>query len=100
MLLALVNYRRRQAGQPRLNVLVVLKSPPSRALILGGLWLSQEAARRGGRASARPAAHGPRLRGGPRADPLSYGGWQNANILAEEIREPGARSRARSSLGH
>ncbi len=90
VLVALVNTAGVKPGSRLLNVLVILKIGALAALILGGLRLLRGAA---------PAAPAVAVASRPEASVLafgaalvpilfSYGGWQSANTLAEEIREP------------
>jgi APA family basic amino acid/polyamine antiporter len=90
VLVALVNYAGVKPGSRLLNALVVLKVGALAALIVGGLFLARGL-------PAAPALPGPAgrppatlLAFGAALVPIlfSYGGWQNANTLAEEIREP------------
>ncbi|HTY41366.1 MAG TPA: amino acid permease [Thermoanaerobaculia bacterium] len=86
---ALVNYAGVKPGSRLLNVLVLLKIGALAALILGGLFLF-----RGASApppvAATPLPSATVLAFGAALVPIlfSYGGWQSANTLAEEIREP------------
>ena len=89
ILVALVNCAGVKPGSRLLNVLVVLKVGALAALIVGGLWLAPSLPRADPVATAsRPTAT--LLAFGAALVPIlfSYGGWQNANVLAEEIREP------------
>jgi APA family basic amino acid/polyamine antiporter len=89
ILVALVNYAGVKPGSRLLNVLVALKVGALAALIAGGLWLAPSLPRAAAIATAtRPTAT--LLAFGAALVPIlfSYGGWQNANVLAEEIREP------------
>jgi APA family basic amino acid/polyamine antiporter len=85
---AAVNYVGVKPGSLLLNLLVVLKIAALAILIGGGLFLSRPAA-----APASPPA-GPGGSGvfafGAALVPIlfSYGGWQSANLVAEEMREP------------
>jgi APA family basic amino acid/polyamine antiporter len=89
VIVALVNYAGVKPGSRLLNGLVLLKVGSLAVLIVGGLLLAH------GLAPAPPAAMGTRppatlLAFGAALVPIlfSYGGWQSANTLAEEIREP------------
>jgi APA family basic amino acid/polyamine antiporter len=97
VVVAAVNYLGVKPGSRLLNVFVVLKVAALALLIGAGLVMpvSGPAAAAVGAVGAAPAAGGA---GGP---PLivafgmalvpimfSYGGWQNANYVAEEIRDP------------
>ena len=83
-----VNYAGAKPGSRLLDVLVIVKVGALAVLILGGLWLSP-----------RPGPPAPLAASGPAVGAFafgaalipilfSYGGWQSANIVAEEIREP------------
>ena len=105
VLVALVNYAGVKPGSRLLNVLVALKVGALAALIVGGLWLAPSLPRAAAIATAtRPTAT--LLAFGAALVPIlfSYGGWQNANVLAEEIREPRrtlpARPRRRNADRH
>jgi APA family basic amino acid/polyamine antiporter len=89
-LLSIVNYFGVKPGSRVLNVLVVLKVAALAVLIAAGAvgpptggWLS--AAR-----TAAPSSPGTLLAFGAAMVPIlfAYGGWQNANYLAEEIDDP------------
>ena len=86
---ALVNVVGVKPGSRVLNVLVLIKILSLAALILGGLWLAPR---------LPPVPPLPNVER-PAATPLafaaalvpilfSYGGWQNANTVAEEMRTP------------
>ena len=87
-LVAAVNYIGVKPGSRLLNVLVVAKIGALAALIGGGLFLSRTP-------SAPPAPHSPSTgAAGPIAFgaaliPIlfTYGGWQSANLIAEEMRD-------------
>ena len=88
-LLSLVNYVGVKPGSRLLNVLVLLKIGALAVLILGGLWMAPSLS------ASAPAAASPRpsaslLAFGAALVPIlfSYGGWQSANSVAEEMREP------------
>ncbi|HSS43923.1 MAG TPA: amino acid permease [Thermoanaerobaculia bacterium] len=74
-------------GSRLLNVLVVLKVAALALLIAGGLWISRLPAPP---PSAAPLGEAGLLPFGAALIPIlfSYGGWQSANVVAEEIREP------------
>jgi APA family basic amino acid/polyamine antiporter len=87
---AAVNYVGVKPGSRLLNVLVVAKIAALAALIGGGLFLSRHLA-------PAPASPTPAFPGG--SGPIAfgtalipilftYGGWQSANLVAEEMREP------------
>ncbi len=89
VLVALVNTAGVKPGSRLLNTLVVLKVGALAVLIGGGLALAR------GLPPAAPSAAAVRpsaslLAFGAALVPIlfTYGGWQNANTLAEEIREP------------
>jgi APA family basic amino acid/polyamine antiporter len=88
LVVALVNYAGVKPGSRLLNTLVVLKVGALVVLILGGLWLLPRL----------PALPAPAAVSGPRSTLLgfgaamvpilfSYGGWQNANVISEEVRD-------------
>ena len=90
ILVALVNYAGVKPGSRLLNVLVALKIGGARRPDRGRPVARALAAPRGARSRRQRA---PPRRCSPSAAALvpilfSYGGWQNANVLAEEIREP------------
>ncbi|HKF45586.1 MAG TPA: amino acid permease [Thermoanaerobaculia bacterium] len=88
-LVAAVNYFGVKPGSRLLNVLVVAKIGTLAALIGGGLFLSRQApgpATAG--ASAYPGGSGLVAFGAALIPILfTYGGWQSANIIAEEMRD-------------
>src|SRR5262245_44335989 len=86
---ALVNVVGVKPGSRVLNVLVLIKILSLAALIVGGLWIAPRLP------ALSPVPNAER----PPATPLafaaalvpilfSYGGWQNANTVAEEMRSP------------
>jgi APA family basic amino acid/polyamine antiporter len=88
-LLAVVNALGVKPGSRLLNAMVVLKIAALVALIAGGFWL-------GGRPPEPPAAPPAENAGGSGLAAFgaalipilfSYGGWQNANVVSEEIRD-------------
>ncbi len=90
LLLALVNVAGVKPGSRLLNTFVLLKVAALAVLILGGLFLVGRlgAAHAGPSDVSRPSASV--LAFGAALVPIlfSYGGWQSANALAEEIRDP------------
>jgi len=87
--MALVNVLGVKPGSRVLNGLVVIKILSLAALILGGLWLAPRLPPLPPIANAeRPPAT--ILAFGAALVPIlfSYGGWQNANTVAEEMRSP------------
>ncbi len=88
-IVALVNVAGVKPGSRLLNVLVVIKIAALAVLILGGLWLARSGAPA---VAAAPAPRPPAtfLAFAAALVPIlfSYGGWQNANTVAEEIRSP------------
>ena len=97
LVLAAVNVAGVKPGSRLLNVLVLLKVAALAALILGGLLASRLPAAPPTE-SAPPGSTGV-LAFGSALIPIlfSYGGWQNVNVIAEEIREP-ARTVPRALL--
>jgi APA family basic amino acid/polyamine antiporter len=94
--IALVNVAGVKPGSRLLNVLVILKIAALAVLIVGGFWLASRNPA-GATAAAAPVALSGIIR--PELTILafatalvpilfSYGGWQNANTVAEEIRSP------------
>jgi APA family basic amino acid/polyamine antiporter len=87
-LLAVVNVLGVKPGSRLLNTLVVLKLAALAALIGGGLFLDSEAPRSPASGSAFPGGSGLAAFGAALIPILfSYGGWQNANVISEEIRD-------------
>jgi APA family basic amino acid/polyamine antiporter len=90
ILLALVNVAGVKMGSRLLNAFVILKIAALAVLIAGGLFLARtmNALAPSPAGVARPAASV--LAFGAALVPIlfTYGGWQTANTLAEEIREP------------
>jgi basic amino acid/polyamine antiporter, APA family len=85
---AVVNYVGVKPGSRLLNVFVVLKVAALVGLIIAGLFIPGAAS---GAAPAAPATRTlPLFAFGGALIPIlfSYGGWQNANYVAEEIRNP------------
>lgn len=86
--LSIVNYLGVIPGSRLLNVFVVLKVAALAVLIAGGLWFSGivEAAQQ----VAAPGSTGTLAAFGAALIPIvfAYGGWQNANYVAEEIKDP------------
>jgi APA family basic amino acid/polyamine antiporter len=88
VVLASVNYAGVKLGSRLLNVLVFLKLAALGVLILGGLWLAPSLPPAAVPApTARPTTT--LLAFGAALVPIlfSYGGWQNANAVAEEVRD-------------
>lgn len=91
VVVAAINYVGVKPGSRTLNVFVVLKTAALALLIGAGLLLPVDAPTAGAAAetthgaSRLPFAFGAALV----AVMFSYGGWQNVNYVAEEIREPG-----------
>jgi APA family basic amino acid/polyamine antiporter len=86
-LVAFVNYIGVRPGSRLLNIFVILKVLALVALIAIGLFVPGEAVA----AAAGPVIDSPLLIAfGAALVPImfSYGGWQNANYVAEEIRDP------------
>jgi APA family basic amino acid/polyamine antiporter len=84
----LVNYVGVKPGSRLLNTLVVLKVGALVVLIFGGLWLAPRLPSLPvPTAVARPSAT--LLGFGAAMVPIlfSYGGWQNANVISEEVRD-------------
>ena len=88
ILLALVNVAGVKPGSRLLNVLVLLKIGALALLILGGLRAAALAPA-APQAAAPPGGAGVLAFGAALVPILfSYGGWQNVNVVAEEVREP------------
>lgn len=87
-LVAAVNYLGVKPGSALLNVLVLLKIGALLVLIAGGLFLAgREPAPHA--AAASPGGAGIVAFGAALIPILfSYGGWQGANVVAEEMRDP------------
>ncbi|HKA35307.1 MAG TPA: amino acid permease [Thermoanaerobaculia bacterium] len=87
-LVAAVNYFGVKPGSRLLNVLVVAKIAALAALIGGGLFLSRQVPAPASAATAHPAGAG-LIAFGAALIPIlfTYGGWQSANIIAEEMRD-------------
>jgi APA family basic amino acid/polyamine antiporter len=87
-LLAAVNVLGVKPGSRLLNTLVVLKVGALAILIAGGLFLGSPAPGSPPSASTFPGASGVAAFGAALIPILfSYGGWQNANVISEEIRD-------------
>jgi APA family basic amino acid/polyamine antiporter len=86
--LSIINYLGVIPGSRLLNVFVVLKVAALAVLIAGGLWFSGvvDAAQQ----VAAPGSTGTLAAFGAALIPIvfAYGGWQNANYVAEEIKDP------------
>lgn len=87
VLLSAVNAIGVKPGSRVLNVFVVLKVAALAVLILAGMALSS---RGDWWQQTQPVTHGPLLAFGTAMVPIlfAYGGWQNANYVAEEIERP------------
>jgi APA family basic amino acid/polyamine antiporter len=87
--MAAVNYVGVKPGSRVLNVLVVAKIAALAILIAGGLFLGRASSPPPAPAAAVPGGSG-LLAFGAALIPIlfTYGGWQSANIIAEEMREP------------
>lgn len=86
--LSAINYLGVIPGSRLLNVFVVLKVAALAVLITAGLWFSGVVDATAQVAS--PGAEGSLAAFGAALIPIvfAYGGWQNANYVAEEIRDP------------
>ena len=86
--LSIINYLGVVPGSRLLNVFVVLKVAALAVLIAAGLWASGivDAAQQ----TAAPSAAGSLAAFGAALIPVvfAYGGWQNANYVAEELKDP------------
>jgi APA family basic amino acid/polyamine antiporter len=86
--LSIINYLGVIPGSRLLNVFVVLKVAALAVLIAAGLFFSGvlDASRQ----VAAPGSEGSLLAFGAALIPIvfAYGGWQNANYVAEEIKDP------------
>ena len=88
-LVAAVNYVGVKPGSRLLNVLVLAKIAALAVLIGGGLFLSHRSSPTPAPSSAFPGGSGIVAFGAALIPILfTYGGWQSANIIAEEMREP------------
>ena len=87
-------------GSRLLNVLVVLKIAALAVLILGGLWIAPSLAAPAATApAARPPATFFAFAAALVPILFSYGGWQSANTVAEEIRVAREDAAARARRG-
>ena len=96
VLLSVVNYFGVKPGSRVLNVLVVLKVAALAVLIAAGAFVPVICRLAvGRRETAAPGSPGTLLAFGAAMVPIlfAYGGWQNANYLAEEIDVPSATCR-------
>jgi APA family basic amino acid/polyamine antiporter len=86
--LSIINYLGVVPGSRLLNVFVVLKVAALAVLIAAGLWAS--GATDVSLQAAAPTAEGSLVAFGAALIPIvfAYGGWQNANYVAEEIKDP------------
>jgi APA family basic amino acid/polyamine antiporter len=88
-LVAAVNYVGVKPGSRLLNVLVVAKIAALAVLIGGGFFLAHRPVEASVPASAFPGGSSLVAFGAALIPILfTYGGWQSANIIAEEMREP------------
>ncbi len=87
LLLSAVNALGVKPGSRVLNVFVVLKVAALAVLVLAGIFLTGHG---GWWQDTQPVAHAPLLAFGTAMVPIlfAYGGWQNANYVAEEIERP------------
>src|SRR6185436_12719129 len=88
VLVSAINYVGVRPGSRVLNVFVALKVLALVALIVAGLLLPGAAP--GAAAAPMPAGSVTIMAFGAALVPImfSYGGWQNANYVAEEMRDP------------
>ena len=86
--MALVNVLGVKPGSRVLNGLVVIKILSLALLIFGGLWLAPKLPPLPPIAALRPAATPLAFAAALVPILFSYGGWQNANTVAEEMRSP------------
>ncbi len=87
-LLSVINVLGVKPGSRLLNTLVVLKVGALAVLIAGGLFLHSAAPGPAPAVSAFPGGSGVAAFGAALIPILfSYGGWQNANVISEEIRD-------------
>jgi APA family basic amino acid/polyamine antiporter len=86
--LSIINYLGVVPGSRLLNVFVVLKVAALAVLIAAGLWFS--GAVDVSQQAAAPTAQASLAAFGAALIPIvfAYGGWQNANYVAEEIKDP------------
>ena len=90
MLLSLVNYFGVKPGSRVLNVLVVLKVAALAVLIAAGAFAPPSVGWLSAHEAAAPGGAGTVVAFGAAMVPIlfAYGGWQNANYIAEEIDNP------------
>ena len=86
--LSIINYLGVVPGSRLLNVFVVLKVAALAVVIAVGLWFSGVVS--ADQQSAAPTAQGSFAAFGAALIPIvfAYGGWQSANYVAEEIKDP------------
>jgi APA family basic amino acid/polyamine antiporter len=88
VIVAGINYAGVKPGSLLLNLLVIAKIAALAVLIAGGLWLGHRHATPPPSSVAAPGGSG-LLAFGAALIPIlfTYGGWQNANIISEEMRD-------------
>jgi APA family basic amino acid/polyamine antiporter len=88
VIVAGINYAGVKPGSLLLNLLVLAKIAALAVLIAGGLWLGHRHAAPPPSSVAAPGGSG-LLAFGAALIPIlfTYGGWQNANIISEEMRD-------------
>jgi APA family basic amino acid/polyamine antiporter len=90
VVVAAVNYAGVKPGSRVLNAFVILKLVPLALLIVAGLVLPGAVASEAAQAPATAGARALFMAFGAALIPVmfSYGGWQNANYVAEEMKDP------------